>query len=311
MSSKCLSCQVPEYSQDLLSGYHKKCSKELFGANQPPNVPFKSTEVASEAQKMVGRMSISGVQPKLSVIHDRKHHELTVVETGGLYILKPPAESFESLPENENLCMNIASAYEIEVPHHGLLPLKDDKLAYVVKRFDRLDDNSKLQQEDFQQLLETDDKYSGTYERIANFIKKHSDAPGLDLVKLYERSLLFFVLGNGDAHLKNFSLLRKEEKGYHLSPAYDIISSRLVIPEESEEMCLSLQGKKNNIRKEDFQRLGDNFGLQSKQISNALERLEGNKFSIEEMIENSFLNNRLKSRFLDIFKERMARILNR
>ncbi|MBC8179729.1 HipA domain-containing protein, partial [candidate division KSB1 bacterium] len=174
MLNKCQSCQIPEYSENLLIGYHKKCSKKLFGTDQPPNVPFKSTDVTTEAQKMIGRMSISGVQPKLSVTHDRIRHELIVVDTGGVFILKPPTDRFESLPENENLCMNIASAYEIEVPPHGLLPLKDSRLAYVVKRFDRLDDGSKLQQEDFQQLLQTDDKYSGSYERIANFIKKHS-----------------------------------------------------------------------------------------------------------------------------------------
>ena len=308
MFDKCLSCQVPESSENFLSGYHKKCSKELFGTYQPPNVPFKSTDVTAEAQKMIGRMSISGVQPKLSVTHDRRRHELIVVDTGGLFILKPPTDRFESLPENENLCMNIASAYEIEVPPHGLLPLKDIRLAYVVKRFDRLDDGSKLQQEDFQQLLQTDDKYSGSYERIANFIKKHSDVPGLDLVGLFERALLFYVLGNGDAHLKNFSLIRKEEVGYQLSPAYDIVNSRLVLPEEREDMCLSLQEKKNNISKEDFQRLSEHFGLLSKQVNNIFERLNALKLSIETMIEESFLNDRLRDRFLQIFRERMGLI---
>lgn len=310
MFNKCLSCQVPESGRNLLNGYHKKCLKKLFGSNQPPNVPFKSTDITAEAQKMVGRMSISGVQPKLSVIHDPERHELIVVDRGGLFILKPPTDRFESLPENENLCMNIASAYEIEVPQHGLLPLADNKLAYVVKRFDRLDDGSKLQQEDFQQLLQTDDKYSGSYERIANFIKKHSDVPGLDLVSLFERALLFYVLGNGDAHLKNFSLLRKEEVGYQLSPAYDLVNSRLVLAAEKEDLSLSIQGKKNNILKKDFQRLAEHFGLLGKQAYNALERLNALKYSIEAMIEESFLNDRLKNRFLEIFRERMKQIFS-
>ncbi|MFH1349854.1 MAG: HipA domain-containing protein [Pseudomonadota bacterium] len=253
-------------------------------------------------------MSISGVQPKLSIIHDRKHRALTVVDRGGLFILKPPTDRFEFLPENENLCMNIASTYGIEVPPHGLLPLKDGGLAYVVKRFDRRDDGSKLQQEDFQQLLQTDDKYAGSYERIANFIKKHSNAPGLDLVNLFERALLFFVLGTGDAHLKNSSLLRKEEAGNSLSPAYDIVSSRLVLPEEKEEMCLSLQGKRNNISKKDFQGLSEHLGLDGKQVDNALQRLSGLRSSIEMMIEESFLEERLRDRFLEIFKERMQKI---
>jgi serine/threonine-protein kinase HipA len=308
MFNKCLSCQVSESGRDLLKGYHKKCSRQLFGTDQPPDVPFKSTDVTAEAQKMVGKMSISGVQPKLSATHDRKHHQLAVVDRGGLFILKPPTDRFDSLPENENLCMNIASVYGIEMPPHGLLPLTDGKLIYVVKRFDRRDDGSKLQQEDFQQLLQTDDKYSGSYERIANFIKRHSDVPGLDLVRLFERALLFYVLGNGDAHLKNFSLLRREDVGYQLSPAYDIVNSRLVLPGEKEDICLSLQGKRNNISRKDFLSLSEHFALGSKQANNALERLRALRSSIEAIIEGSFLEKRLKDRFLNIFEQRMGKI---
>jgi serine/threonine-protein kinase HipA len=292
----------------LPEGYHKRCSKRLFGTTRPPKVPFKATDIAREAQKMVGKMSISGVQPKLSVIHDRKKSQLNVVERGGLYILKPPTERFESLPENENLCMNIASAYGIEVPPHGLLPLMDDRLVYVVKRFDRLEDGSKLQQEDFQQLLQTNDKYTGSYERIATFIKKHSCVTGLDLVRLFERALLFYVLGNGDAHLKNFSLLRKKEVDYQLSPAYDIVNSRLVLPGEKEDMCLSLQGKKNRLSGGDFRRLSEHFGLNRKQVANSLTRLNDLKPSIATMISESFLSQHLKDGFLEIFRERVKRI---
>ena len=271
-------------------------------------MPFKSADVISEAQKMVGKMSISGVQPKLSTINDRKQGLMIVVDTGGLFILKPPTDRFEFLPENENLCMNMAAAYRIEVPPHGLLPLADDCLAYCVRRFDRMDDGSKLQQEDFQQLLQTQDKYEGSYERIANFIKVHSNAPGLDLLNLFERALLFFVLGNGDAHLKNFSLLEKEEMGYSLSPAYDIVSSRLALPQEREEMCLSLHGRRNNISKNDFLRLGEHFGLNGKQIHNAMERLRELKPSFESMIRESFLIDPLKEGFLEILSGRMNRL---
>ena len=308
MSHTCLSCQISEPDLVLHEGYHTRCCRKLFGTTSPPKVLFSTPDVAGEAQKMVGKMSISGVHPKLSVIHDRKKHQLTVVEREGLYILKPPTERFESLPENENLCMNIASTYGIEVPSHGLLPLMDERLVYVVKRFDRLEDGSKLQQEDFQQLLQTNDKYSGSYERIANFIKKYSSVPGLDLIRLFERALLFYVLGNGDAHLKNFSLLRKKEVDYQLSPAYDIVNSRLVLPEEKEDMCLSLQGKKNRLSGGDFRRLSEHFGLTRKQLDNSLARLNELKPSIEKMIEESFLSQRLKDRFFEIFKERRRRI---
>jgi serine/threonine-protein kinase HipA len=273
-------------------------------------VPFRAADVAREAQKMVGRMSISGVQPKLSVIHDQRKHQVSVVERGGLYILKPPTERFESIPENENLCMNVASTYGIEVPPHGLLPLMDGKLAYLVRRFDRLEDGSKLQQEDFQQLLQRDDKYDGSYERIANFIKGHSSVPGLDLIRLFERALLFYVLGNGDAHLKNFSFLRSEEIGYQLAPAYDIVNSRLVLPEEREEVCLSLQGKKNRLSGGDFFGLAEHFGLTRKQAENSLGRLHDLKSTIEAMIGESFLRTDLREGFLEIFRERMARLFS-
>lgn len=308
MSYRCLSCQIMEIKPVIRDGYHPRCSRRLFDSVKPPIVPFGSKDIAEEAQKMVGKMSVSGVQPKLSVIHDRKKHQLIVVERGGSYILKPPTDRFALLPENENLCMNIASLYGIEIPPHGLLPLMDGMLAYVVKRFDRLKNGSKRQQEDFQQLLQTSDKYDGSYERIANFIKKHSDVPGLDLIRLFERALLFYAAGNGDAHLKNFSFLRKEEVGYELSPAYDIVNSRIVLPGEKEEMCLSIQGKKNGISGDDFRRLSEHFGLNRKQVDNSLTRLHDIKSAIEQMIGDSFLSTPLKERFLAVVSERMNRI---
>jgi serine/threonine-protein kinase HipA len=308
MNGNCLCCHIAGSDRDLKDGYHPACSRDLFSTAQPPKVPFSTPEIAGEARKMVGRMSISGVQPKLSLVYDRKRNLLTVVATGGKYILKPQTERFPALPENENLCMNIAAVYGIEVPPHGLVLLSDKRPAYLVKRFDRLEHGSKIEQEDFQQLLQTDDKYSGSYERIANFIKEHSDVPGLDLVNLFERALLFFVLGNGDAHLKNFSLIRKEKVGYQLSPAYDIVNSRLVLPDEREEMCLSMQGKKNRISGEDFAGLSDHFGLTRKQADNSLARLNDFKHNIEDMITGCFLGEPLKERFLDIFRMRMKRI---
>jgi serine/threonine-protein kinase HipA len=308
VNTKCLSCHVLEAESKLSNGYHPRCARQLFGTTRPPEVPFRATDVTREAQKMVGRMSISGVQPKLSVTHDHRKHQVLVVERGGLYILKPQTERFESITENENLCMNIASTFGIEVPPHGLLPLLDGSLVYLVKRFDRLEDGSKLQQEDFQQLLQIGDKYDGSYERIANYIKEHSSVPVLDLIRLFERALLFYTLGNGDAHLKNFSLLRSEEIGYQLSPAYDIVNSRLVLPEEQEEVCLSLQGKKNRLSGRDFFRLAEHFGLTRKQADNALDRLHDLKSTIEAMIRGSLLRFDLREGFLGIFRDRMVRL---
>jgi len=302
----CLSCQT--VGADHRHGYHAECAIKLFGTENPPVVRFSTPEIVNEAQKMVGKISVSGVQPKLFVAYDRKTCQLIVVEKGGEYILKPQTERFPMLPENENLCMNIASRCGTDAPAHGLISLADGRFAYLVKRFDRTDEGFKFQQEDFQQLLENDDKYDGSYERMANIIRKHSCNPAADLLKLYERAILFFVLGNGDAHLKNFSLIRTRSAGYGLSPAYDIVSSRLVLSEEREEMCLSIQGKRNRLSRRDFIRLSQNFGLTEEQSSHVSDRLKACQPEIEGMIKDSFLSEQFKSRFLEIFKERMKRI---
>lgn len=261
-----------------------------------------------EVQKMAGKLSVSGVQPKLSLSHDPALKRLIVVTRGGRYILKPQTDRFPLLPENENLCMNVASLYGLEVPAHGLIPLGDGRLAYIVKRFDRRSGGQKRHQEDFQQLLQKDDKYNGSYEQIANFIKKHSDQALSDLQKLYQSAVLFFVLGNGDAHLKNFSLVHGDTTGYHLSPFYDIVSSRLVLLAEREEMALSIGGEKNRIKAKDFKRLARHCGLSEHQEERIRNRLFVLRPQIEKRIQNSFLPLSFKNGLLEIFRERMKRI---
>jgi len=311
MNALCLSCQAAGPKEKFQDRYHPGCARKLFGTAKPPKIPFGTPEIAIEAGKMVGKMSVSGVQPKLSLCHDPKKHLLVIAETGGNYILKPQTELFPFLPENENLCMNIAVVFGMQVPPHGLLPLEDGRLAYIVKRFDRLDDGTKCLQEDFQQLLQKKDKYEGSFEQIGNLIKKHSDVPGLDLTRLYGMALLFFVLGNGDAHLKNFSMIRTEDVGYHLSPAYDIVNSRVVLPDEREELCLSIQGKKNRIGKKEFIALAGRFGLNAKQTDHMFDRLAGLQPDVENMVKQSLLPNDLKEGFLEIFWQRMKRVIGK
>ena len=151
---RCLSCHKP--IPELEEGYHIRCARRLFDAKWVPVIPFSSTDIVTQAAKMIGKISISGVQPKLSVHLDKKEKVLAVVETGGHFILKPQVEQFRNLPENENLCMNIAEDLGIETPPHGLLRFQDGRFCYVIRRFDRLKDGSKLHQEDFQQLTGAD-----------------------------------------------------------------------------------------------------------------------------------------------------------
>ena len=141
------------------------------------------------------------VQPKLSIKLDVKNNLLIPVAEKGEYILKPQTQTFPNIPENEQCCMDIAHALEIDVPLHCLIQLKDESWAYVVKRFDRKG-KKKIHQEDFAQILERKDRYQGSVEQIGRKLWNISSIPGLDTQLFFERVILNFLIGNGDAHLK-------------------------------------------------------------------------------------------------------------
>lgn len=310
MTACCLSCELPVNGELIQNSFHPECSRKLFGTSIPPVILFSTPELSMEAQRMAGKMSVSGVQPKLSVVYDLKKKCLKVVAAGGRYILKPQTERFPFIPENENVCMIIAGDFGLETPPHSLIPLADSRLAFIIRRFDRPDNHTKQHMEDFQQLLEKKNKYDGSYEQISKFIKTHSNTSDPDLNKLFERAVIFFVLGNGDAHLKNFSFIYTENIGYHLSPVYDVVNSRLVIPEEREEMCLSIRGKKNRITRNDFIQMAEHFGLNENRVFSTFERLINLQPVIEQRIEHSFLPAEYQKRFIRIFRERIERLHN-
>ena len=200
----------------------KKHLKNLFDVNYLPKIDLSLTDIPTAAQEMAGKMSISGVQPKLSMKLDKKNGALEVAGEGGEYILKPQLQTFNNIPQNENLCMDIAASLGIQVPPHALVSLKDNSLAYIVKRFDRIK-KEKLHQENFFQILGEKDKYKGSMEKIGKKLKEISEIPGFDAQLFFERILYFFIIGNGDAHLKNFSIIYDKENFIRLSPAYDIV----------------------------------------------------------------------------------------
>ena len=306
MTKQCLSCHQP--APEIEGGYHRRCARKLFGTGWVPAIPFSSSEIVSQAQKMIGKISISGVQPKLSVHLDRKKKTLDVVEQGDHFILKPQVERFKNLPENEGLCMNVAEAFGIETPPHGLLSFPDGDFCYIVRRFDRLPDGVRLPQEDFQQLTGIEDKYAGSMEKVGKALLKYSEAPGLDAVLLFERLLLFFVLGNGDAHLKNFSLLKNPDLGYRLSPVYDIVNSRLVLPAEQEEMSLSINGKRNKLEREDFISFAEHMDIPGKTVDTTFRKLKESRDLIIEQIGSSLLPDDMKAGFRSSFGERWERL---
>lgn len=276
---------------------------KMFGMDNLPRINMSLRDISLKGQEMVGKMSISGVQPKLSVKLDRRAGEFMITGEGGEYILKPQLQQFPNIPENENCCMDIAESLGIEVPPQCLAPLSDGTLAYMVKRFDRLG-TVKIHQEDFSQILGKKDKYLGSLEQIGKKLKDLSAVPGLDGQFFFERVVLNFLIGNGDAHFKNFSVLYREQEGARLSPAYDIVCSKLVIPGE-EDCALTLNGKKNNLTRKDFDSLADLLEIPQRV---RYEKFEGKEKAIKELVSGSRLPGDLKKAFEEIVLSRYGRL---
>ncbi len=252
-------------------------------------------------------MSISGVQPKLSIL--RRGSRLIPVTTGGQFILKPQTERFPFLPQNENLCMNIAGLMGINLPPHGLFDLRDGSPAYLVRRFDRTPDGSKKRCEDFAQILGETDKYSGSVEQVGKRIRELSSVPGLDIQLLFERVLLNFLVGNGDAHLKNFSLLETDDGGLRLSPAYDIVCSKVVIPKE-EDCALTVNGKHHKIQRNDFERLGQTLKIPPPIAVDIIEKFSQNLPMMLKQVGHSRLPREMQEKVQQVIQERHHRLKN-
>ncbi len=280
--------------------------KPLFAT--PPHIDIALDDIANVSAQFIGKLSISGVQKKLSLRFDPSTKKLVPAAIDGEYILKPQLDQWPNVPENEHLSMNLAHLSGLSVAQHGLISLADHSKAYIVKRFDR-DKGTKIAFEDFAQLLglASEGKYSVSVERMASAIDHFSAAPGLDKLALYKLILFNFVIGNTDAHTKNYGLLRYKH-GYRLAPAYDLVNTRLIIPDDKDETALTIHGKKNKINKADFDYLAEHFKLSNKSkavVSNAMNTL---LVSATKEIQTSLLPEAQKIKYAEIMSANFAQI---
>ncbi len=273
--------------------------------------PYDKGEQLREAIARASKMSIQGVRPKLSVKLNKQKKLFEVVDAGGEYILKPQNDSYLELPENEDLTMRLAALVGIEVPFHGMIYSKDGTRSYVIRRFDRLPKNKKVAIEDFAQLTEQtrETKYRSSMEKVAGVIEKYCTFPLIEKQKLFRLTLFNFLCGNEDMHLKNFSLIRRNDK-VELSPAYDLVNTTISLPNPIEELALTLNGKKNKLTKDIFadyfaiQRLG----LTKITVEKTLTAIESKQQAWHNLIAVSFLSNQMKNKYNELIKSRWLRI---
>ena len=290
-----------------------KCKAAFFGLKELPvvNIDKETLEELAQRSSNLG-LTVPGVQKKLSLhLSDEGSSRLTLVGHPAGYILKPQTEEFEQLPESEDLVMDIAEMMGVRVVPHGLIEV-DNKWAYISKRIDRLNDDL-YAMEDFCQLSGrlTLDKYRSSYERCAGIIKRYSTMPGYDISEFYLRLLVCFVTGNSDMHLKNFSLIERApgSREYVLSSAYDLLPVNVIMPEDTEETALTLNGRKSNLKRNDFLTFADTVGLNNKAATHMIEKVISTTDEAICMCRESYLNEALKDRIIALIEERSARLV--
>lgn len=319
--SRCLS-RLVELDEE---GYSATALRRLADRRKfPSRLDFTRQDVVDIQTETIDRMSISGVQEKISLRLERG--ELVPVGTGGHYILKPtpgqPLPRFQGeVPANEHLTMQLAEqVYDIETAANACIRLADGELAYITRRFDRTPEGQRIAQEDFCQLMDKTPqtagpqfKYASSYEQLARTLQDFCSAYIVEAEKLFRRIIFNYLVANGDAHLKNFSIRPTESFGdYVLTPAYDLMSTTLHIPEESRLALDLFAGDENPkgvtthgfVTGGDFEGFGRRIGLTDAQIEETLEDLGGPLDEAGRLVERSFLGDEATAEYLEILEDR-------
>lgn len=310
---RCLYCYEPLFN--TTSDFHEACNKRFFGQLKTPQLAYSLDNLQELATQVIqSQMAVTGVQAKVSLSLYRKQEKnltkkLTIVGLYGDYILKPPSEHYAQLPELESATMHMADVCGINVVPHSLVKLQDETLCYITKRVDRTR-KTKLHMEDMCQLSErlTEDKYKGSHEQVAKLVLKHSSSPLLDVSNFYEQVLFSFLTGNSDMHLKNFSLLEKENQGLSLCPAYDLVPTALVNEADTEELALTLNAKKRKLKYEDFLASFENCGLSKKVLDNTLELFVYAKPEMLTVLDKSFVSDEYKIKYVSLMERRFRQL---
>ncbi len=296
-------CQESRYSSEGL----KKLSRKLRTLK---DFPFSAEEQVREAISRAAKMSIQGVQPKLSVRLNAKKEIFEIIDIGGRYIFKPQTINYREVPENEDVTMRLAKLIGIEVPFHGLVYSKDGSMTYFIRRFDRAGRNKKIPVEDFAQLSgkSRETKYDSSMEQVISLIEKFCTFPAIEKLKLFNLTLFNYLIGNEDMHLKNFSVIRRDLK-VELSPAYDLLNSTIIL-DSREELALPLNGKKNRLKKNDFfvYLAKERLALTQKSIDQTRSEIIKALPNWMDFIQKCFLSDTMKTQYLGLLKDRLSKL---
>lgn len=317
----------PGTLKEGLSTYSKTALNRLFnGRKVSPTLPYESpatNDISEELFKENSkRLSISGVQEKFSILLEK--NKLRLIQEGeqGQYILKPipnVGQRKAQMPANEHLTMQIArQVFSIETAENALVFFKNGEPAYITKRFDVKEDDAKRAVEDFASLAGrtpqthgTDFKYMGSYLELFELLKKYVPAYQIEAIKLFKLLLFNYLISNGDAHFKNFSLIETALGDFKLSPAYDLLNSRIHIEDRDFALDDGLlpPHKSNGKVTEQFFKLAELAGISKKQSTKAFENITTNEDKVLALINLSFLDEKTKRNYTQAYQTRLKKLL--
>lgn len=289
-------------------GEHKACRKALWETERPIQMEAFIEEPINIFRTFIAGQSISGAQRK-SLFHLDKFKNL---RRQGLpqYIIKPDGD-FPEMPANEHLTMSIARELNFPVPPIGLYDVEDIGLICVIKRFDWTKKIGYQPIEDMAQLNEelAERKDQGTLEAIGRTINAYTHSPAIEQADFFRRTLFAFITGNGDMHLKNWSIYHDAKSGFlKLAPLYDYLNVRASFPQEQVESVLPFNGKQKNIMKHDFEAFAKTIGVKPSFVQSCFNGLPHWHNVIQEFLARSALSEKLKERYGDVVKQRLQRL---
>lgn len=306
---KCLYCYKTLDGSEV--DYHSKCIKAFFGTDHAPLLPYGLSEMEKLAKESAAlSITVPGVQPKLSLgwikttLQNGHEGRLTIMNAlEGNYILKPQNADYPQMPENEHLSMKLAQLFKMDTVPVNMIRLASGELCYITKRIDRNPDGSKNHMIDLLQILELEDKYKGSMEMLGKTIGDLSVNTLLDKLRFFESTVFNYVIGNNDMHLKNYSMWLSE-LGWVLSPFYDLLNVKIILPDDKEDLALMLGGKKENLKKGHFDQLGTALKLNDKQIKTVYRRLQKWLPGAIELVDASFLDEERKEGYKTLIDKR-------
>jgi serine/threonine-protein kinase HipA len=313
--------------------YSPTALRKLFdGKKVSPILPFASPQQDMDIQAQFlanrQRLSISGYQKKVGLVLEKNQLRLSLPNEASRYILKPIPDDLlnaQEVPANEHLTMQIAEqVFKLPTAANGLVFFPNDEPAYLTKRFDFKTDNLKYGVEDFATLAQktrqnagADFKYQGSVELLFQILQQYVGAYRVEALKLYRLVLFNYVFSNGDAHLKNFSLIETDNGDYILSPAYDLICSRLHVPDSDIALkdglfmddfeTLSFRAN-GYYAQADFRALGQRVGLPDKLIEKEIQLFLNSAEKVKALVQQSFLREDLQVAYYQLFSDKLKRI---